>query len=744
MIDRATAERIKAAADIVEVVSDYVHLQRRGSNFMGLCPFHNERTPSFSVNRSRNICYCFSCHKGGSPVNFIMEKEGINYHDALLHLARKYGIPVEERKLTDEERALQSRRESMLVANEWAMMKMQADLTETEEGRDVGLQYFHERGVTPEALKAFRLGYALDSFEALTNAAKEAGYDIDVLRSVGLVGTSQQGKMYDRFRGRVIFPVFNTAGKVVAFGGRDLKGGPAKYINSPESEIYKKNRELYGIFQAKNEIVRQDKCFLVEGYMDVIGMWQSGMQNVIASSGTALTDGQIALIHRFTDKITLIYDGDAAGIKASLRGIDMLLSHKMQVKVLLLPDGHDPDSFARAHTPEEFREFVAQHETDIIRFKAQVLMQDAANDPLRRSQAIRSVVESLACIPDQITANVYVQECARLMDVEESLIARETSKARIARLERLRSERRYEEQRKQQFGEETDYSAPAAENPSQPEGENIGTQLPPSPTNSAVARRGEAKSNSLYPFERQLARYCIRYGMLPLTRYSEITDEESGEEYVPTVAEFIRDELNIDGLTFSDPTFAKILEEVLAMNPRFISDRDAFRAGREAHYEQMRREGIERIAAEQPDMQTIRRREAELEEAIKETALADLRAFAIDYTGRHLASHEDDNVRRVAIECLTDQQPLSRRFEKMGNNTSETERLYDLLPRALNELKQMYISRSISECLAKLRTLDASADEKEVNELLQQMKMYQSMQAQMAKAIGDRVVSPKR
>ena len=298
------------------------------------------------------MCYCFSCHKGGSPVNFIMEKEGINYHDALLHLAKKYGITVEERELTDEERQLQSRREGMLVVNEWAMEKMENNLTATDEGRDIGLQYFLQRGITNEAIRKFHLGYAIDRQTALSDEAKAAGHDLEILKEVGLVGISGNGNMYDRFRGRVIFPIQNTAGKVVAFGGRDLKGGPAKYVNSPESDIYKKNRELYGIYQAKNEIVKQDKCFLVEGYMDVIGMWQAGMENAIASSGTALTDGQIALIHRFTENITLLYDGDAAGIKAALRGIDMLLSHKMRVKVLLLPDGHDPDSFARINTPE--------------------------------------------------------------------------------------------------------------------------------------------------------------------------------------------------------------------------------------------------------------------------------------------------------------------------------------------------------------------------------------------------------
>lgn len=384
---------------------------------MGLCPFHNERTPSFSVNAQRNFCYCFSCKKGGSPINFIMEKEGMSYHDALLYLAKRYGIKVEEKELTDEEREQQNMRDAMFAANEWAMNKMAEDLKNTEEGRDVGLQYFYQRGLTEEAITQFRLGYSIDKQTHLSEAAVKSGYDINTLKELGLVGTSQRGQDYDRFRGRVIFPVMNSAGKVVAFGGRDLKGGIAKYINSPESSIYKKSNELYGIFQARSAIVKENKCYLVEGYLDVIGMWQAGLKNVVASSGTALTDNQINLIHRFTPNVTLIYDGDGAGIKAAMRGIDMLLTHGMDVKVLLLPDGHDPDSFAKAHTPDEFQKYVKQNETDILKFKAKILTGNLSNDPQQRIEAVRSMVESLACISDKIKLDVYIQECSSLLFV---------------------------------------------------------------------------------------------------------------------------------------------------------------------------------------------------------------------------------------------------------------------------------------------------------------------------------------
>ncbi|MDE6295508.1 MAG: DNA primase, partial [Muribaculaceae bacterium] len=388
MIDRATVQRIKDTANILEVVSDYVHLSRRGANYMGLCPFHNERTPSFSVNVRKNFCWCFSCRKGGSPVNFIMEKEGLSYHDALLQLAKKYGIKVEERELTDEERAAQTERESLMVAMEWAADKMAQDLRDTEEGRDIGLTYFYERGITDEAIKAFKLGYAPDKHDYLSRLMLSHGFELDVLRKIGITGKTENGRIYDRYHGRVIFPITNSAGHVVALGGRDLKGGMAKYINSNDSVLYSKKNELYGISQARSEMKNKDRCYLVEGYFDVISMWQSGIKNVVASSGTALTDNQIHLIHRFTENITLIYDGDSAGIHAAIRGIDMLLQHKMKVKVLLLPDNHDPDSFARQNTSEQFTAYIREHETDVIRFKMEVMLKDTENDIQARTQAI--------------------------------------------------------------------------------------------------------------------------------------------------------------------------------------------------------------------------------------------------------------------------------------------------------------------------------------------------------------------
>ena len=348
MIDKETVDKILDAADIVDVVSDFVHLRRRGSNYVGLCPFHNEKTPSFSVSRSKGICKCFSCGKGGSPVNFIMEHEQMSYYEALKYLAKKYNIEVKERELTDEEKQAQSERENMLLVNDFALKNFEDNLFNTDEGRSVGLSYFYEREFTDSTIKKFHLGYSMEGRSELYNAIKKNGYNPTYAIESGLCIKGEHG-VYDRFKGRVMFPVLNIAGKVIAFGGRTLKKDPAKYVNSPESIIYKKKNELYGLYQAKQAIVKKDKCFLVEGYTDVLSMHQAGIENVVASSGTSLTEGQIRLIHRFTDNITVLYDGDSAGIKASLRGIDLLLAEGLNVKVLLLPDGDDPDSFAKKH-----------------------------------------------------------------------------------------------------------------------------------------------------------------------------------------------------------------------------------------------------------------------------------------------------------------------------------------------------------------------------------------------------------
>ncbi|MDP4203320.1 MAG: DNA primase, partial [Bacteroidota bacterium] len=413
MIDQITVDKIINAAQIVEVVSDFVTLRKRGVNYLGLCPFHDERTPSFSVSPAKGICKCFSCGKGGNAVNFIMEHEQLSYYEALKYLAKKYHIEVIEKELSAEEIAQKNDRESMLALNKYAQGYFSNILHHSPEGKNVGMTYFHERGFREDIIKKFQLGYSLDQRDAFSAEALGKGYKKEFLVKTGLSIERDGGKIYDRFWGRVMFPVHTLSGNVIAFGGRILKKDEkaAKYVNSPESEIYHKSNELYGIFFAKQSIVKHDRCFLVEGYTDVISMHQSGVENVVASSGTSLTKGQIRMIHRFTENVTVIYDGDAAGIKASIRGIDMLLEEGLNIKVVLLPPGEDPDSFAKSQNASDFIAYIDAHQSDFIRFKTGLLLEEAGKDPIKRAALIGDLVRSIAIIPNSIIRSVYVKEC---------------------------------------------------------------------------------------------------------------------------------------------------------------------------------------------------------------------------------------------------------------------------------------------------------------------------------------------
>lgn len=730
MIDPITAQKIKDAADIVEVVGDYVHLIRRGANYMGLCPFHNERTPSFSVSKRKNFCYCFSCKKGGSPVNFIMEKEGLSYHDALLHLAKKYGIEVVEKEMTDEERQAHSEREAMLVANEWAMLKMERDLFDTQEGRDVGLTYLYGRGVTEEAIRKFHLGYALDKGSELTDAAKSAGYDISVFKNLGLVGTSKEGREYDRFRGRVIFPIINSAGKVIAFGGRDLKGGLAKYINSPESQIYKKSNELYGIFQARADIVREDKCFLVEGYLDVIGMWQSGMRNTVASSGTALTDGQIALIHRFTENITLIYDGDPAGIKASLRGIDMLLSHKMKVKVLLLPDGDDPDSFARKHTPEEFRQYVADNETDIIRFKAQVLLSDIKGDPQKRIDALNSVVESIAHIQDPISRDVYIQECSRILGVQEQSIAKSVARFRGSLIDKWKKERT-----KKEFPINDNAAADTSNLHAVPN-----SVISEGPNSEQDIRKPIVKEipYPLQPLEKAVIEYCIKYGFLDLW----VLTEDNEETAIPVI-DYVREELEADETNFSVPVYAKIFDILNRIKDPFYTALDDYTVKLQTEIDIKRKEGISLIGSKDLSLSEIERAEKKLEKELDEYYMESIRDFSKDYPGKVLASHENDEIRNASIELIREKHQLSNIYQRDNNVVEKEEDRIDMLvPRAMTEWKNELLNQRIKSLFQQFREISGKGDGEGERKLMLEINSLMKFRSEVAKDIGDRIISP--
>lgn len=717
MIDPATIQKIKDAADIVDVVSDYVHLVRRGVNYMGLCPFHNERTPSFSVNKSRNFCYCFSCHKGGSPVNFIMEKEGVSYHEALLQLARKYGIEVKERELTNEERDQQTRREGMLVANDWAKNYFIKNLHEKEDGQNIGLSYLYGRQVTSEAINAFQLGYALDKNSDYTDEALKKGFALEILKATGLTGTGQQGGNYDRFRGRVIFPIINTAGKTVAFGGRDLKGAPAKYINSPESEVYSKSRELYGIYQAKGDMVKENKVYLVEGYLDVIGMWQSGVKNVVASSGTALTDGQISLIHRFTDNVTLIYDGDSAGIKASLRGIDMLLSHNLNVKAVPLPEGEDPDSLAAKLTSQELKDYLKENEVDIIRFKINVLLADTKNDPQSKWYVVRSIVESIAHIPDKIKRDIYIQECSQLLEMKESTLSSEVAKAHVKIIEQERHKRRTDELQKE-------YSLPSSDE---------------TPSNSTEGLKKELTPDSpLYPLEEELLRNCLKYGLVGLWP----SEEDGQEDNMVTVVEYISEELGIDGISFTNPEFKKVFQELLDLVPQFkqdLKDNDIYI---EQQINLKREKGYDRIRGRNISLTEIKKEEKKLENDLQEFANTERENFAKNYILDKFGSHPDDLIRNHTNNALAEKHQLSSLFTKNVENEKKEDKVLPLIITSLNVLKNGIIDQQLKTLMEEMKSLQRGDQEKE-RELHRRIEEVIRMRSRMAKDIGDRIISPK-
>lgn len=734
------------AANIVEVVSDYVHLIKRGANYVGLCPFHNERTPSFSVSPKRNFCYCFSCKKGGSPVNFIMEKEGLNYRDALLQLAKKYGIKVEERELTDEERAKQSQREAMLVANEWAMLEMSKNLVSTEEGRSIGLSYLYSRGVTDEAIRRFHLGYALETPPgALIEAARRKGISIDVLRELGLVGVSQSGRPYDRFRGRVIFPVFNPSGKVVAFGGRDLKGGPAKYVNSPESDLYKKSNELYGIYQAKSEIVKHDRCYLVEGYLDVIGMSMAGVENVVASSGTALTDGQIAMIHRFTNKITLIYDGDRAGIKAALRGMDMLLSHKMEVSLVLLPDGHDPDSFSKSRSPEEFRKFLTENEVDVLRFKAQVLLDESRSNPQSRIAAITSMVTSLAHIQDETARRVYIQECSRLLKEDQSFIARQTAAVRARLVESWKQDRQRKKTLENLPPERRDAehidSAAAAQTGSTQSQESQADDISRDETRKQVEKAiierndGSEDAHHLRQVEYEMLLELLRYGMMVFERHNP---EDNGFNAV----EYVANELEADNISFTYDTHRRMFEALLDMRPRFEEDLRRFSEELDRKIESESRDEYGRIAKENETVDDIRQAEKKLSEHLAQKRREEIEDYMTDYAVTHLASDPDDGIRKLVSEMVAERTKLknSPDASRPSGDSIEPDQL---ITKALLTWKDATVTCLINETTRKMQEAAASNDQDALKNLQEKMLRVVQMRRKLAQFIGDRVIDPR-
>ena len=529
MIDKATQDKIKDAANIVEVVSEFVTLHKSGANYKGLCPFHNEKTPSFIVSPARGTCHCFGCGKGGTPVSFIMEHEQLTYPEALRWLANKYHIEIRERELTDNERREQNERESMFIVNEWATSYFNNILHDNPDGVALGLQYFRSRGFRDDIIKKFRLGYDIADRHALAAAARAAGYNEEFLLRTGICYRNDRGELIDRYAGRVMFPWTGISGKIVGFGGRLLdsrtKGVNQKYVNSPDSDIYHKDRELYGIYQAKKAIAREDRVYMVEGYTDVISMHQCGIENVVANSGTALSVHQIHTLHRFTSNITLLYDGDAAGIHAAMRGTDMLLAEGMNLKVLLLPDGDDPDSFARKHTAADFRKYIEEHQTDFMEFKTDLMLKNE-RDPLKRSEAINSIIKSISLVNDQILRDTYLHDCAIRMGMNEATLINTMNKF----IRDGRSSATAQGQQPQHIAQQ----------------QRIATTATPLEQASKV--------------EQMIIKMVIKHGSDILYRNVE---DEDGNLIDLTLAQFLDYNLSADSLTFSNDIFTRILQEAV-------------------------------------------------------------------------------------------------------------------------------------------------------------------------------------
>ena len=708
MIDQPTIDRILDAANIVDVVSEFVTLRRRGVNYVGLCPFHADKTPSFYVSPAKNICKCFACGEGGTAVHFIMKHEQLSYFDALRWLAKKYHIEIHERELTEREKQARNDRESMLIVNTWAGEYFTSLLQNHIEGRTVGMRYFAERGFREDTIRKFQLGYSLNERDALYKEAMRKGYKREYLEKTGLVIAYDDGRVTDRFRGRVMFPVHSLSGKIVAFGGRVLKkekdAKVAKYVNSPESEIYHKSNELYGLYFAKQAIVRADRCYLVEGYTDVISMHQAGVENVVASSGTALTQGQIRLIHRFTNNITVLYDGDAAGIKAAIRGIDLLLEEGMNVKVLLLPDGEDPDSFARSHSATEFGEYIKANETDFIRFKTKLLMEEAGSDPIRRSQLINDIVSTISVIPDTIARSVYIRECSSTMEIDEQVLLNAVNKIRLSKRETKREQSQSQPPRPNipAFADDavnnyvyppelasqeiadvpeppSDFPAPPPASDEVPQESGPQDVPPPEPEpEQHPTSQPRIQRSPFEAYEINLLRYIIRYGEQLLYDY---VDEESGEPVRWKVAEYIKSDLEQDNLTFYNPLFKQILDEAA---------------------EHCQDEGF--------------------------------------VAHRYFLAHPDPLVSQLAANLISEKYQLSKYHSKFHELEDEKDMLDQLVIRDIFALKDAYIIRQIKETLGKMKEAQAAGNWEQAMELMKELTRLNDIKAVLSKELGERIV----
>lgn len=711
-------------------------------------------------------------------MGFIMEHEQMSYPEALRYLAKKYHIEIHEKELTSEEKAAQTERESMLVLNEFASQYFEDQLLNTQEGRDIGLSYFYERGFNDDTIKKFHLGYSPENSKAFYTAAVAKGYNKKFLFDTGLCIDDRRGGGFDRFHGRVMFPIMNIAGKVIAFGGRTLKKTKevAKYFNSPESTVYVKNRELYGLFQAKRAIVKEEKCFLVEGYTDVISMHQAGIENVVASSGTSLTEGQIRAIHRFTDNVTVLYDGDSAGIHASLRGIDMLLAEGLSIKVLLLPDGEDPDSYARTHSASEFKQYINDNETDFISFKTKILLEGTERDPIKRAAVIGDVVKSISVIPDAIARSVYARECSIQLGISEDVLLREIQKnIKLNQEEALKRKQRESNRAARQQalqGKQSDAMAspeqltpppPAIDVPPPVEIEALGDSEPPvidapptledvpplvtdaPPADAVTTSHGidpsaltslQASKNALlYPAELGVMRNVVKYGMC----YLCATIDENGEPRPTTVLEYIHNELALDSITFS----VKAFEMTFSASVEYINEFYTALAERESQEHTLAqaqfKKAIGTIDTNGLNVAAIEKKEQELLSGINKEMEVRINEFRKNYLEKKLCSHFSDEVRSTALQLVSEKHQLSKIYSMENIEHSIESRLNTIVPEAIMNLKNAIISCQILDTQQQLKFAHGS----EAKDLLLQLQQLFETRKEIARFIGERVVNPR-
>ncbi|MBQ7554179.1 MAG: DNA primase [Bacteroidaceae bacterium] len=703
MIDQATVDRILDAAQIVDVVSDFVTLRKRGVNYVGLCPFHDDRTPSFSVSPARNICKCFACGKGGNPVHFIMEHEQVTYVEALKYLAKKYGIEVKERELSSEEKQAQSERESALIVNQFARDYYHDILLNHPDGRDIGMAYFRSRGFRDDIIEKFQLGYALQQRDAFPKAALAKGYNekfltsyetkvrVDgreetVMKGTGICYRRDDGQLVDRYAGRVIFPWISLSGKVIAFGGRLLdsrtKGVAQKYVNSSDTEIFHKERELYGIFQAKKAIVKEDCVYMVEGYTDVISMHQCGVENVVANSGTALSKYQINILHRFTNNIVLLYDGDAAGIHAATRSAEMLLQEGMTVRVCLLPDGDDPDSFARKHTAEEYRQFITEHATDYIHFKTNLLLREAGDDPLKRGEVIRDITKVIAIIPEAIMRDVFIKEAADLLGIEEKRMVGYVATQRDTDRKAAANKPAVSQPQSQPQSQPASMSAPPEEAPVD---ESMAGDVTPSleahtPLQTADVQRSAVNgkwAKELYQYEHIIMQLVVRYGEKTMC---DVTDDDGNVKPL-SVIDFVNYTLAMDELELANAIFRKMLEDAVSHQHDigFVSE-------------------------------------------------------------KFFVNHPDADISKMALDLVSDRYQLSKYHSKTQTIVTDDQRLKDLGTEITTSYKYAFVNEQMKEVMRQMQDPVITNDPVKCAQAIHRYTELREVLSNLAKLLGERVI----